>query len=491
MSPAGTGMAPAPPPRPCRAAHALVPALIGALVAAGIAAEAWWARGLSLRWASPWLRGEAPPLLSLLAAMALGIVVAAATLLRGSLPAREHVPIVLLFVATQLVGFNLANIEPLKIALLIVCAAWLADALVNNRPQRAYPPFLMMWLAILAFAFASVLNGQLGSLVAQYSIAAKFLMFFIVANIVRTPAQVLVTVRLLVALGIASAVLALAQEALFYFFKIPLSLDDNATKYWFKETPLGWMIRATAFHPTAQNLSHYLLMALALLMLGPFSVALRLFGGVLIALGLFFTFTGNGLLVMAFLLLLAPVVHRPRLALHYISGLLLVTILAYQTGAMAWVYDKYLLPVSGKSAEDRIGLMQLGLEVIERHPLIGIGLNNFGRMSPQPVHNAYLQMMTEIGIVPGVLLCLILLLIFVRLLIGIGRTPPGPLQQAGKGVMLALVGLTVHFMFEPFINSLVSWSMIGLAEATALLLYVSPSARAVPTHAASVAGPRP
>ena len=112
-------------------------------------------------------------------------------------------------------------------------------------------------------------------------------------------------------------------------------------------------------------------------------------------------------------------------------------------------------------------------------------------MSPQPVHNADLQMMTEIGIVPGVLLCLILLLIFVRLLIGIGRTPPGPLQQAGKGVTLALVGLTVHFMFEPFINSLVSWSMIGLAEATALLLYVSPSARAVPTRCHVCCGARP
>lgn len=483
-------MSSAQPPPVWRPAHALVPALIGSLVAAGIAADAWWARGLSLRWASPWLRGEAPPLLSLLAAMALALVVGTATLLRGWLPAREHVPIALLFVATQLVGFNLANIEPLKIALLIVFAGWLADALVNNRPLRAYPPFLMMWLVILAFAFASVLNGQLGSLVAQYSIVAKFLMFFIVANIVRTPAQLLFTVRLLVALGIASAMLALAQEALFYFFRIPLSLEDNATKYWFKDTPLGWMIRASAFHPTAQNLSHYLLMALALLMLGPFSVALRLFGGLSMALGVFFTFTGNGLVVMAFLLFLAPVAHRPRLLLHYLSAVLLVAVLAYQTGALAWVYEKYLLPISGKSAEDRIGLMQLGLEVIERHPLIGVGLNNFGRVSPQPVHNAYLQMVTEIGIVPGVLLCMILLLIFVRLLIGVGRTPPGPLQKAGKGVMLALVGLGSHFMFEPFINSLVSWSVIGLAEATALLLYRSPSTRAARSHAVSIADPK-
>jgi hypothetical protein len=40
------------------------------------------------------------------------------------------------------------------------------------------------------------------------------------------------------------------------------------------------------------------------------------------------------------------------------------------------------------------------------------------------------------------------------------------------------MGLALHFMFEPFINSLVSWSIIGLAEAAALLLYHSDDRRA-------------
>ena len=104
---------------------------------------------------------------------------------------------------------------------------------------------------------------------------------------------------------------------------------------------------------------------------------------------------------------------------------------------------------------------------------MGIGLNNFGRLSPQPVHNAYMQLITEIGVIPGVLLVLILALIFVRLLIGLRSMPPGPLLQSGKAVLLALTGLALHFMFEPFINSLVSWSIIGFAEATALLLYAN------------------
>lgn len=449
-----------------------LPLLAGLLIAVALTAELVWARGLSLRWAAPWLRGEAPPLLMLALVPVLSLVLLAVSWMRGWWPTREHAPIALLLVATQCVGFSYANIEPLKICLLVVCALWLVDALMNNRAVRLYPPFLMAWLLILAFAFASVVNGLVSSLVAQYTIAAKFLMFFIVPNLVRTPSQLLFALRLVVGLGVASSVLALVQESLFYFFNLPLSLEDNATKYWFKETPLGWMIRATAFHPTAQNLSHWLLMAFAILLLGPFKLTHRLLGGALMALGIFFTFTGNGLVVLALICFAAPIVHKPRLLLHYLGSLSLLALVAYQSGAMEWVYEKYLLPISGKSAEDRISLLQMGLEVIERHPLVGMGLNNFGRVSPQPVHNAYFQLITEIGIVPGVVLCLIFFFILARLVLGVVNTAPGPLQQAGKGMLLAFMALVVHFMFEPFINSLVSWCVIGLAEATALLLYL-------------------
>ena len=452
-----------------------LPALIGGLIATALILDAVWARSLSLKWAAPYLNGEAPPLLTILAAAVLAGMLLTATVIHRWFPPQEFALIALLFIPTQLVGFSYANIEPLKICLLITSGILLTSSLVNNRTIRLYPPFLMIWLLILIFSLLSIVNGQVTSLVSQYSIVAKFLMFFVVANVIRTPDQLLYAVRLLVALGVISAVAALAQEALYYFFKIPLSLDSNASKYWFKETPLGWMIRATGFHPTAQNLSHYLVIALALLMLGPFSKAARLMGGTVMALGVFFTFSGNALVVLAFIVFLVPIVQRPRFSLHYLSAVLLVFLLLYQSGLLEIIYQKYLLPISGKSAEDRVELLQTGLDVVARHPLVGIGLNNFGRLSPQPVHNAYMQLVTEIGVIPGALLLAIMLLIFVRMLIGLGRLPDGELKQSGKGILLAFIGLMFHFMFEPFINSLVSWSIIGLAEATALLLYTRPT----------------
>ena len=451
--------------------HWLLPALIGLLIAAALTVDSLWAHSLSLQWAAPLLRDITPPVLMILAAILLATVLLAVTIVRHRFPPREYWPITLLLVPTQLVGFSLGNLEPLKICLLLTTGIWLIDALGNNRTVRAYPPFLMMWLVILAFSFCSVMNGLVTSLLSQYSMVAKFLMFFMVANTIRTREHLLYAVRLAVALGIMSAALALMQEALFYFFKLAWSLDPNEGKYWFKETPLGWMIRATGFHPTAQNLSHYLLIALALLLLGPFPVRQRIAGGLLMIAAVFFTFSGNALLAAAFILFLAPIVYKPRLSLHYVCAVSLIVLIAYQTGLLEIVYQKYFVPISDKSTEDRVELLQMGLEVIGRHPLFGVGLNNFGRWSPQPVHNAYMQLITEIGLIPGALLLLMLATIAARLLTGLLVLPPGPLKQCVKGILLAFIGLCFHFMFEPFINSLVSWWIIGLAEAAALLVY--------------------
>lgn len=454
-----------------RAKDWLIPVVVGLVVAGALVTEALWARGLSLKWLAPRFSGVAPPAFFLLAMVLSVVALFFSTLGRSWLPAPGFRLIWLLLVPTQLVGFSLANIEPLKICLLATVGCWLVYSMAHNRTVRLYPPFLMMWLVVLIFSTASIVNGQVTSMLSQYSILAKFLMFFIVANVVRTPSQFLYSVRLLVALGVMSAVVALLQEAIFYFFQVPLSLDDNATKHWFKETPLGWVIRATGFHPTSQNLSHFLLMAFAMLMVGPFTSIQRFWGGLLMALGVFLTFSGNGLVVLGVVLFLVPVFRRPSRSLHYLSIALLMVLLAYETGLLEFAYNKYLLPLSGKSAEDRIELLQLGFEVIAQHPWVGIGLNNFGRLSPQPVHNAYMQLVTEIGVAPGILLVLIFAFIFIRLLIGLRTLPPGPLLQSSKAVLLAFTALLLHFMFEPFINSLVSWSIIGFAEATAFLLY--------------------
>ena len=52
--------------------HWLLPVILGALIVAGLTIDLLWARGVSLMWAAPFLRDEAPPLLTLVAALLLG-----------------------------------------------------------------------------------------------------------------------------------------------------------------------------------------------------------------------------------------------------------------------------------------------------------------------------------------------------------------------------------------------------------------------------------
>ena len=138
-----------------------LPALIGVLIAVALVVDLVFGRSLAHRWITPFLRDDAPPIFSLAAIAMLCCALFAATVMRRWLPSGYFALIALLFIPTQLVGFNLANIEPLKICLLIVVGFWLTGSLGDHRKIRVYRPVLMLWLVILAFSLVSIVivNG--------------------------------------------------------------------------------------------------------------------------------------------------------------------------------------------------------------------------------------------------------------------------------------------------------------------------------------------
>lgn len=383
---------------------------------------------------------------------------------------RETLYILLLFVPTQFIGFNIANIEPSKIGILIVFMLWSLDLLAERRALRFYPPLLMIWVGMLAFAFASTVNGGVISIVSLYSIFAKLLVFVLAVNVIRSWESLQFAMRLLVYLGLFTSLVALGQEALFYFYHLPLTLDDNAPKFWFKDTPFGPMLRASAFHPTSENMAHFLLLAIALTLFGTSSRRFKWLATFIMSSAIFLTFSGNAMLMLLVLLLLALFLHKPARSLHYLSVMALAGAALYYAGGFGWLNDHFVATIAGKSTQDRLSLLQLGIKIIERHPWIGMGLNNFGRVSPQPVHNAYFQLATEIGVGAAALLMLLLLVIGVRLAMAVQQLHSPVHKNAAKGVLLGLIVLAGHFLFEPFFTSPIAWSYIGLAEAAAMVL---------------------
>lgn len=466
--------------RPARAAYWTVP-LLGMLIACAVVFDPPATRSLSRHLFGNGFAGMIP----LLAVPSLVLV---ATLLIAGIrnsqrlfARREAIYILLLFVPTQFIGFNVANIEPSKIGILIVLLLWSLDLLAERRALRFYSPLLVIWIGLLAFAFASTINGGVVSVVSLYSIFAKLLVFVLAVNVIRSWESLYFAIRLIPYLGLFTSVIAMLQEVIYYFYQIPLTLDDNASKFWFKDTPFGPMLRASAFHPTSENMAHFLLLAIALTWFGTFSRRFKFIAVSAMSGAIFLTFSGNALLMLLVLLVIGVFMRRPSYSLHYLSLIALAGAAMYFAGGFTWLDNHFFATIAGKSTQDRLSLLQLGIEVIERHPWIGMGLNNFGRVSPQPVHNAYFQLATEIGVGAAALLMALLLLIGLRLAMA-QRQLRDPVQKnAATGVLLGLIVLAGHFLFEPFFTSPISWSYIGLAEAAAMVLLAasrhSPAAR--------------
>lgn len=456
-----------------RAAQLLILLAIGLAIAAAVVFDPTITRSLSRKLFGGWSTTGVPYVLSPLFITLMLILTILVLNGKKWFEKQYEIYVLLIFIPTQFVGVNIANIEATKFGLLSVLYLWLLDSFANRRPVRLFMPNLLIWIGILCFAIASILNGLVGSIVSMYALLAKMLMFLLVVNVLRNYDLLQLALKTLVYLAIFSAVMALLQEAIFYFMGIPISFNDNASKEWYKGTPFGIFIRASAFHPTAQNLAHSLLLATTLILFGEYSLRFKTVAIALTSTAMFFTFSGNALIILVCVLALTPIIKAPNKLFHYLAITLLILLVCYEIGALNWIYQKFILPIAGKSSEDRVSLLQLGIDILLRHPFIGIGLHNFGRVSPQPVHNAYFQLATEIGVIAGLLLIALLLLIMIRLIMaGLQQTDPAR-KNTLKGVALGFGALTTHFMFEPFIDSMVSWSYIGLAEATAMVLLVT------------------
>lgn len=94
------------------------------------------------------------------------------------------------------------------------------------------------------------------------------------------------------------------------------------------------------------------------------------------------------------------------------------------------VFFSFAKNLSGKEAlSQRFSLAQIAIKMIKAHPLVGVGLNNFIPQLPnywqqfgmtywlQPVHNIYLLVATEIGLVGLLIFLWLLILTFKKLLV--------------------------------------------------------------------------
>jgi len=154
------------------------------------------------------------------------------------------------------------------------------------------------------------------------------------------------------------------------------------------------------------------------------------------------------------------------------------------------------IATGGQASPLRQDTWQIALRMSRAHPLQGVGLGNFPEVEPNyeianlnvsgvgtirrfqlGVHNAYLEVFAELGLVGLALFTGVLTLAFGRPLVTVlqygGEQATGVLAGA---IVAGLVGLLTAQIFNSFEYSKQLWLLFGMAvAATSLLRQLSPS----------------
>jgi hypothetical protein len=168
-------------------------------------------------------------------------------------------------------------------------------------------------------------------------------------------------------------------------------------------------------------------------------------------------------LVSVFLLVLAFAIHRRRQGLRTASLVGFVSFLVLFSLALGQrhLITTRLMSDEKGAAYDRVTLGEGAIAIIQDYPLLGVGLNNYALLmpkydpvslanigSPTFVHNVYLLIAAETGLVGFAAFVWLLASMFVQARRLASQAPNDTLWVAGVGVFSAYTALTLHGMVD-------------------------------------------
>lgn len=386
----------------------------------------------------------------------------------------HHVAIALIFVGAQTGGIKLGPIDLLDIATISALLAGVAIRLKDTAATLKITSLLFFAAGLFGLNFLTLIHQHpVQHLVGAIGFFKVAILAAILLHLINDEKSISFAVRALITVALLSSLSALFQSMLYYAFGIDLTFIDHfgGADTHFKPTPFGLLPRASAFNSTAQHLSSFLLIALPFalfersnrsrLMWKFFKVNILL-GGILA------TWNFGAIFAALFVIGLYPYVRWPRHIIQIGMGMLLFIALLYFSGGLEWLYAHSFGDVGvGKGVSQRHTLMYLGLESLLRFPLIGEGLRGFtdasGNFWHRPVHNAYLQAATEIGLLGALVFGALLLTKLTQLAI-LARGVDNEAYAIRAG-FLALLGLGFLMFSEPMFDHSNTWLLLGLAEA--------------------------
>jgi len=332
---------------------------------------------------------------------------------------------------------------------------------------------IFLFLAIFSLLFSQNINWSLRKLAFFFSI---FPIYFVTQAVINSQTKRRELISALVFGGTLVSIFSLIQFSAQFFFGIELVYNFLASSIMpffignvFSKEVLAypsWLVnnggitylRAFAPFPDPHMLSYYVGMLL------PWSIALWatskyhktffLLSSILLAICDIATFTRGGYLAIIIAsIVILPLVSK-KTAWKIISGIFLFVFLFFvapKNPVTNPVADRIIstFDISEGSNQSRIAIWKQALVIIIRHPQ-GVGIGSYPLMidqnatyrTPIYIHNAYLDITAELGIIAGILFIAI---IFISLKIFLQASKTDSFYLAG---IVSLLIFTVHCLVE-------------------------------------------
>ncbi|MCC0064918.1 MAG: hypothetical protein H6895_12635 [Defluviimonas sp.] len=394
--------------------------------------------------------------------------------LYGRLPGiyrhRREIILYSVTVAPFFAGLNLGPIDPSDPAFLLAFLAVIMMLSVEREDLRLEPFVFACSMIIVVFCFTSIFAGRIGTIVQLHTIITKVLLVFIVVNLIRDETYMRRFVVVFLAAAAISAVLAILSEALFLVTGVPLTLDD-AVDFHFKATPIGLMLRATAFFASTQGLAHVMVVATALALGAPLRMGLVKRAALLAVLGLgcLSTFSTGSYLAIGLVYVLAPFVLFPRHWIAILASYAGLGVLLSYFRLIQLVVSDVLIPLGLRNFLERVEFIQRGIRGAENWPWTGNGIGNIGRQLETAIHNAYVQSIVDIGVIGGGAFLAIVLYLLLRNLFLRPKSDANVRKTWAPAISLVMIGVSVHLLLEPFFNNTLTWLVLGVATANIII----------------------
>jgi len=341
---------------------------------------------------------------------------------------------------------------------------------VSERKQKIFAFFLAItWPALALFMFycLSMLNATdlLWSSFDIFNLVKAIAFFLVVANNINSKEDIALILTALFLGLLFQAVIVGLQAALGTTSLSMLGLGESNKVLAFEmETANVARPGGTVGH--CNHLARYIgfiLPVSIIIAMTERARAMRWFAAIVTAAGLvalIYTLTRSswlGLLISV--LFMIPFMFRWRLISFRVLGKFMLAAIVFILILLAFsdVIRGRLTTYDLGSAHTRITTAQVALNIIQDHPLIGAGINNYGALLEEywdgedaftrkaAVHNTYLLYMAEIGI-PGFIVYMVLLIVFFF------RTKKAMRSRFGyySAVAIGIMGSLAGFFFSAF-----------------------------------------